>query len=332
MYQYSHTSTPKGKADACVNCEFSFNQSDSATELRSIESVETPDSRKKGAESSSLNCTNLDTVDISIDVSTSGISATRADKSFEKETKTSTLEENRNQKANCDKNTEKEKQQEEIKDNLEETVPTAGGLQVPVITSPADIYKHFPRRVTFQDESRESFRETDTSSSEEIDSRKNVSDSDDQFSDKEKEPVSPRTQETGTSCPGDTVYKMFSRDASEEVGAELLHSYQQTLNNLAQKMLVKDVRIDKFHGRDNEDVSRWFEKLELLLSTKGIDKTGPLAVAQIINNLSGPAETFLFELPAEERESFEGLKGALMKRYSTKDRTWVKRQRLITRR
>lgn len=125
---------------------------------------------------------------------------------------------------------------------------------------------------------------------------------------------------------------MFSRETPEEAAAELLQSYQQTLNNLAQKMLIKDVRIDNFHGRDNEDITRWFEKLELLLTTKGIEKTGPLAIAQIINNLSGPAETFLFELPAEERESFEKLKGALMKRYATKDRTWTKRQRLIARR
>ena len=73
-------------------------------------------------------------------------------------------------------------------------------------------------------------------------------------------------------------------------------------------MLIKDVRVDKFYGRDNKDISRWFEKLELLLTTKEIETTGPLAMAQIINNLSGPTETFLFELPAEERESFEKLK------------------------
>ena len=69
-----------------------------------------------------------------------------------------------------------------------------------------------------------------------------------------------------------------------------------------------------------------------MFTTKGIEKTGPLAIAQIINNLTGPAETFLFKLPAEERESFEKLKCALMKGYATKDRTRVKRQRLITRR
>ena len=125
---------------------------------------------------------------------------------------------------------------------------------------------------------------------------------------------------------------MFSRETPEEAAAELLQSYQQTLNNLAQKMLIKDVRFDSFHGRDNEDITRWFEKLELLLTTKGIERTGPMAIAQVINNLSGQAETFLFELPAEERESFEKLKGALMKRYATKDRTWAKRQRLIARR
>ena len=40
-------------------------------------------------------------------------------------------------------------------------------------------------------------------------------------------------------------------------------------------------------GWDNEDIMRWFEKLELLLTTKGIERTCPLAIAKIINNLPG---------------------------------------------
>ena len=48
---------------------------------------------------------------------------------------------------------------------------------------------------------------------------------------------------------------MFGQETSEEIAAKLLHSYQQALNNLPQKMLIKDVRIDKFHGWDNEDIS-----------------------------------------------------------------------------
>lgn len=66
--------------------------------------------------------------------------------------------------------------------------------------------------------------------------------------------------------------------------------------------MIKDVRIGNFHDQDNEDISRWFKKLELLLITKAIKKTDQLATAQMINNLSRPAETFLLELPAEERE------------------------------
>ena len=48
---------------------------------------------------------------------------------------------------------------------------------------------------------------------------------------------------------------MFSQETSEEVAAELSVTVVSTLNKLAQKMLaVKDKQIDKFHGRDNEDV------------------------------------------------------------------------------
>ena len=49
---------------------------------------------------------------------------------------------------------------------------------------------------------------------------------------------------------------MLSQETREEAAAELLDSYQQTLNNLAQK----DVRIDKFHGRDNEDIRNKHKK------------------------------------------------------------------------
>ena len=328
LYQYSNTSTPKSKADACVSCDLPFDESEIAPELRRENtSVVTPDSpRGKEKESPPLNCTNLETVDISVDEGVSGIPSTPPQKSEEEIIET-TVEENRKQESIYNKTTEKGREKEQSKTDLEETVFATGGLREPEINSPADIYKHFPRRVAFEDER----SETDGSSSEEIGSRENVSDSDDQFSDDNAVRSPSNTQKAGTSVRGKTVKQMFNQETPEDVAAELLHSYQQTLNNLAQKLLIKDVRIDNFHGRDNEDISRWFEKLELLLTTKGIDKTGPLAIAQIINNLSGPAETFLFELPPEERESFEKLKCALMKRYATKDRTWVKRQRLITR-
>lgn len=41
---------------------------------------------------------------------------------------------------------------------------------------------------------------------------------------------------------------MFSQETTEVVAAELFQSYQQTLNNLAQNMPIKDVPIDDCHG------------------------------------------------------------------------------------
>ena len=68
------------------------------------------------------------------------------------------------------------------------------------------------------------------------------------------------------------------------------------------------------------------------MRAKNILTTDPAAITQVVNNLGGPAETFLFELPEEETKDYERLKQALKRRYSTKDRTWVKRQLLLSRR
>lgn len=92
------------------------------------------------------------------------------------------------------------------------------------------------------------------------------------------------------------------------------------------------MRIDKFRGYENEDITRWFRKLELQLEVKKIPTTDSAAITQVVNNLGGPAETSLFELPEDETKDYGPLKQALTRRYSTKDRTWVKRHLLISRR
>ena len=136
------------------------------------------------------------------------------------------MEENRNQESIYNKTVEKEKENEHSEEDLEETVFTTGALREPEINSPADIYKHFPRGVVFEDE----LSETEGSSSEEIGTRENNSDSDDQFSDDNAVRLPPNTQKTGTSVRGKTVRKMLSQETSEEAAAELLQSYQETLN------------------------------------------------------------------------------------------------------
>ena len=112
----------------------------------------------------------------------------------------------------------------------------------------------------------------------------------------------------------------------------ILEEHQRVLSTLANSIATKDVRIDKFRGYENEDITRWFRKLELQLEAKKIPTTDPAAITQVVNNLGGPAETFLFELPEEETEDYGRFKQALTRRYSTKDRTWVKRQLLVSRR
>ena len=59
---------------------------------------------------------------------------------------------------------------------------------------------------------------------------------------------------------------------------------------------------------ENEDINRWFEKLEMVLESKGIPLDVPAARTQLIKNLAGPAETFMFKLPPKERGSFMLLK------------------------
>ena len=100
--------------------------------------------------------------------------------------------------------------------------------------------------------------------------------------------------------------------------------YIRALTELTQKPLNRDVNINKFHGYENEDINRWFEKLEVVLDSKGIRLDVSTARTQLINNLTGPAETFMFELPPDEGGNYNALKQALVKRYSTKDRAWVK--------
>ena len=95
--------------------------------------------------------------------------------------------------------------------------------------------------------------------------------------------------------------------------------YIRALTELTQKLLNKDVNINKFHGYENEDVNQWFEILELVLDSKGIRLDVPAAITQLINNLAGPVETFMFEFPPDERGDHDTLKQALVKLYSTKD-------------
>ena len=325
-------STPKSKVDACVECDLPFDESEIAPELRreQIPGKENSSgiSEARPEDADEPNRTNLDPVDISVEPSPrASTSPSEPTTDFPKahcsrEEVRVNLEEQDTTDPDefcTKKHSEKGRQKETI---TEENNLTAGGQQVPVINSPADIYKHFPRRVNYEESLEEDPIESRLDSSDNSDSEDYLSHSGLRKSSVPTIKKDELLSEINSPKPDSDNLNKSSMEAE----------YLRTMNELTQKLLTKDVNINKFHGYENEDVNRWFEKLELILESKGIRLTNAAARTQLINNLAGPAETFLFELPVEERREFDTLKQALVRRYSTKDRTWVKRQRLVARR
>ena len=191
---------------------------------------------------------------------------------------------------------------------------SADDINNPSINSPALIHKQVTDRINYKKpkQTRKIFRSESISSYEfETSETDGVREEDSEDSDEEKE-----------------LYKAKPVTKMEK---EFLEEQQRLITALTQRLASKDVRIDKYRGYENEDINRWFEKLELQLEAKGIRTADPVAILQVVNNLSGPAETFLFELPSRDREDYASLKQALKRRYSTKDRAWVRRQRLVSR-
>ena len=106
---------------------------------------------------------------------------------------------------------------------------------------------------------------------------------------------------------------------------DFLEAHHRLLSTLADRLASRDLRVDKFRGYENE-------KLELQLATKNFRTTDPAAISQVVNNVGGPSETLLFEPPENERRDYDHLKQVLKRRFSTKDRIWMKQQLLVSRR
>ena len=58
--------------------------------------------------------------------------------------------------------------------------------------------------------------------------------------------------------------------------------YICALTELTQIRLSRDINIGKFQGYENEDINCWFEKLALVLESKGIQLDVPTARTQLI--------------------------------------------------
>lgn len=319
--------TPPTRVDACVETDLPFDESDIAPEVRQGSTAE-KDTDSEPLEnhqrdSDKFNKTNLELVDIS-EVSTSEDSSdslappcpgntqdTEEINTLTEEIDIFQEEENFTDTALATGGQQVPESTLHLVDHTSFTPPgttfvvnnstTSGGQQLPIITSPGDIYEHFQRGSYEGGVLCEDSPNADLS------------------------PLLVNLTDADTSS-----ITFSSTDSS--ISTTMEGEYIRALQELTQKLLSKDVHINKYHGYENEDINRWFEKLELVLESKGIPLDVPAARTQLINNLAGPAETFMFELPPEERGSFMLLKQALVKRYSTKDRAWVKQRRLVARR
>ena len=87
-----------------------------------------------------------------------------------------------------------------------------------------------------------------------------------------------------------------------------------------------------FHGRENENIDRWLQRFALYLANCKIAPTSDQAAIKLALHLSGPAETFYYNLPNTVQASYTLLKDALTERFSPAHRHLRNRRELSKRR
>ena len=350
------SSTPKSKVDACVECDLPFDESEIAPELRRVRSPgEEEISGLREARpyiADRVNETNLEPIDISVESShkeSTSLSEPPADFQKAQCTREEVCAEIEEQdtpdpdefctKEPIEKGREKEKEKEK---STGENNLTAGGRQVPVINSPADIYKHFPVRPNYEESLKEDPNESHSDSSDNSDfedyfSHSGVRQSPLFTSDKEE-------LHTRENLATGTMQAEVLEQLREQVDflQQELRSQQQNHREFRQRTInameqapIPDTsssqRPAPFHGFDSEDINRWIDKVEHYLNLRRIQTDSPTALAELILNLAGPAEDFYYSLDEERKNTFVALCEALRERFSNENQNWIIWQAITTR-
>ena len=82
---------------------------------------------------------------------------------------------------------------------------------------------------------------------------------------------------------------------------------------------------------DAEDVNRWLDKLEYCIKLRRIVTASTTASAELVLNLAGPGEDFLYSLPHDRKGTFELLRDSLKERFSNDNQSWITWQAKTTR-
>ena len=347
-------STPKPKVDACVECDLPFDEDEIAPELRRVPiakegtSPEPLEICQKDAEG--FNKTDLEPVDISVDSNSDESYSVLAPPVLSSSTDT--------EEGN---NSEKEKEKEKEKQNIigevgatggkqvpVSTTPfagegttantiSAGGQQVPVINSPADIYNHFARkRLSYDEDIPEDLNsEEPFALSDKIESSSDT-DSDDFLRNSDKRESSATRDSTTGTMQAEVVTELQDQIASlrRELLEQQERSRRQTINAVEHAPLpdiTSTHRPPAFHGFDSEDINRWLDKVENYLKLRRINTATPTAWAELVLNLAGPTGDFYYSLEEDKRDTYDKLRNVLRERFANENQSWIIWQAITTR-
>ena len=197
-------------------------------------------------------------------------------------------------------------------------------IQLPplVINSPADLIKLVPRR-SFPE--RANLTEDSFESSLSDDEAPNQATS--QFTKGVNEDLV-KTKNTWSTQP------MASSELTD-FQTQMLELQKQMCDQIKDQVVLPEPTLIKptiFHGYENENVDRWLQRFALYLANKRIPETSKQAAIQSALHLSGPAESFYYNLSSTVQGSYVELRKALQERFAPAHRSLRLRQALSIRR
>ena len=196
-------------------------------------------------------------------------------------------------------------------------------VQLPplVINSPADLIKLVPRR-SFPE--RDNLTEDSSESSASEDEARNQATS--QFTTVNEDQV--KTESTWSTQP------MASSELTD-FQTQMLELQKRMCDQIKDQVVLPEPTLIKptiFHGYENENVDRWLQRFALYLANKRIHETSKQAAIQLALHLSGPAESFYYNLCSTVQGSYVELRRALQERFAPAHRSLRLRQALSIRR
>ena len=184
--------------------------------------------------------------------------------------------------------------------------------QPPVINSPADLVKLVHRRESSDGDS--------------------SSDSSSEFSVSEEEVTSSSSETPEDSNALNNCASRMATGGVSDLPAQAIQRLCEQLKDAVHSSEPTPVKPAIFHGYENENVDRWLQRFALYLATKRLRDDSPQAAIQLALHLSGPAESFYYNLPSVIQGSYTDLRDALKERFAPAHRSLRLRQALSVRR